>query len=151
MRIVLDTNILARAAVSPRGPAGEVFDRIAVGHVLVVAPALLDELSDVLSREWVRRIHQRSEADIADFLGSLEAGGYSVVLTDPPPRIVPADPDDDLIVAIAVAGKADVLCTRDQHFRDASVREYCRQHSIEVLDDTELLARLRETEPPNRS
>jgi hypothetical protein len=37
MRAVLDTNILARAAASPSGLAGELFERISTGHALLVS------------------------------------------------------------------------------------------------------------------
>lgn len=49
MRIVLDTNVLARALASPGGPAGEVFEQAMVGHTLVVSLELLSELTRVLA------------------------------------------------------------------------------------------------------
>ncbi|MGA2032023.1 MAG: putative toxin-antitoxin system toxin component, PIN family [Thermoguttaceae bacterium] len=143
MRAVLDTNILARAAASPFGPAGELFERISTGHTLLVSSELLDELSGVLGRDWVRRVNRRSETDIAEFVGSIEAGGRLISLPKPVPRVVPGDPDDDLIVAVAVAGRADVICTLDHHFYENQVQDYCRARMIEIMDDVELLVRLR--------
>lgn len=152
MRIVLDTDILARAAASPSGPAGELFERIAADHTLLVSSELLEELSEVLGREWVRRLNQRREIDIAEFVGSIEAGGRLVLPPESLPRVVPGDPDDDLIVAIAVMGRADVICTLDRHFDHVTVREYCRQRTIEIMSDVALLTRLRKMEeesPPS--
>jgi len=105
MRAVLDTNILARAAASPSGPAGELLERISASHTLLVSSELMEELSDVVGREWVRRVNRLGEVDIAEFVGNIEAGAELVSLPAPLPRVVPGDPDDDLIVAIAVAGE----------------------------------------------
>ena len=57
--------------------------------------------------------------------------------------IVVGDPKDDPIVHTAVVGVADVLCTRDRHLHHNEVTRYCRERGIEVLDDIELLTRLR--------
>jgi len=143
MRAVLDTNILARAAASPSGPAGELFERISTDHTLLVSSELLEELSDVLGREWVRHVNRWTETDIAEFVGSIEAGAKLVSLPASLPRVVPGDPDDDLIVAIAVNGRADVICTLDGHLYQEEVRVYCRERMIEILDDVQLLTRLR--------
>jgi putative PIN family toxin of toxin-antitoxin system len=146
MRVLLDTNILARAAASRNGPAAEVFRRIAAGHVLVVSSELLAELARVLSYERVRRMHQLGEAGIDAFIESIESGAAVVSLPAPVPRIVPHDPDDDVVVATAVGGKVEVLCTRNRHLFHPSVLAYCREHAIEVMDDLQLLATLRENE-----
>jgi uncharacterized protein len=146
MRLVLDTNILARAAGSPSGPASELFERTCTGHVLIMSSELLAELARVLSYARVRRMHQLSEAGIEAFIESIESGAVMVSLPDPLPRIVPHDPDDDVVVATAVAGKGDVLCTRNRHLFHESVVDYCRQHAIEIMDDIGLLNRVREVE-----
>jgi putative PIN family toxin of toxin-antitoxin system len=144
MRVVLDTNILARAVGSPGGPAGELFERIAANHVLVVSLELLSELGRILSYDRVRRMHQLSDAQINAFIESVESGATVVSLPDPLPRVVPFDPDDDVVVATAVAGRAEVLCTRNRHLFHENVLAYGRRHAIEIVDDLELLARLRE-------
>jgi predicted nucleic acid-binding protein len=46
MRIVLDTNVLARARTGPDGPAGEVLRLVLIDHLLVLSSALLTELSE---------------------------------------------------------------------------------------------------------
>jgi putative PIN family toxin of toxin-antitoxin system len=145
MRAVLDTNVLVRAMASPSGPAGELFERVSADHVLVASLELLEELSRVLGYDSVRRIHQRTDVDITEFLASVGGGATVVPLPTPLPQIVPGDPKDDLVVATAVAGKADVICTLDRHFYQDSVQDYCRQRMIEIMDDVQLLARLRNT------
>lgn len=53
------------------------------------------------------------------------------------------DPDDDLVIATAVAGNAEVICTWDEHFYEQKVIAYCRERSIEIINDAKLLHRLR--------
>jgi len=50
MKVVLDTNILVRAVISPAGPAAELLTRIAADHLLVASLAILSELYEVLKR-----------------------------------------------------------------------------------------------------
>jgi predicted nucleic acid-binding protein len=56
MKILLDTNLLVRAAISPQGSAREILRLIEASesHVLVVFPYLFSELADVLCRDRIR-------------------------------------------------------------------------------------------------
>jgi putative PIN family toxin of toxin-antitoxin system len=143
MRILLDTNILARAASGAPGLANElVVEAARHDHVLLVSPFLLVELERVLRYERFRPIHGLSDDAIAEYLLNLQLVSVLVV----PGRnvdVVVDDPDDDPVVAAAAAGQADVLCTKDRHLWQASVVDYCRHHGIEVIGDLELLQRLR--------
>ena len=135
-----------RAAGSRNGPAGELFERILADHVLVVSLELLAELARVLSYNRVRRMHQLGDAEIEAFIESIESGATLVSLPIPMPRVVPHDPDDDAVVATAIAGRGHVLCMRNRHLFHESVVGYCRQRGLEIMDDIELLDRLREEE-----
>ena len=75
----------------------------------------------------------------------------TVVLPAAPPLpVVSHDPNDDPIIATALAGPADVLCTLDRHMHHASVRSFCAAQGIRVLTDIELLSVLRAIEPPTK-
>jgi len=65
MRVVLDTNILARAYTGPSGPAAEVLRVITAPDLLVVSPFILSELTRALGYDRLRRMHGRDEAGIA--------------------------------------------------------------------------------------
>lgn len=147
MRAVLDTNVLARVVMSPGGPAAEVFDRICADHVLVICAQMLTELSRVLSYERVRRVHGLDDDAIEEFVDRIATGSLTIPLPHPLPRVVPTDADDDCVVATAVAGQAEVLCTRNlKHLAHPDVVAYCRQHAIEIMDDLALLKRLRRSD-----
>ena len=84
----------------------------------------------------------------------LDSNTASLVVTLPgtvSASVVPHDPQDNPVVATAVAGQAEVLCTRDHHLLHPDVVAYCAQHKIQVLGDLELLRQLRAqvVPPPN--
>lgn len=143
MRVVLDTNILIRANPKARGPARELLQKIVLGdHGLVTSLYLLQEVRRVLSYpritvRWKLRPHE-----IEEYLQTL-ASISEVVVPHAGLPLIPRDVDDDPIIYTAVAGKADVLCTLDAHFYEESVRSFCTQKHIEIMDDVELLRLIR--------
>jgi putative PIN family toxin of toxin-antitoxin system len=144
MRVVLDTNILARAAYRLEGPAAEVLDRLShPPHLLILSTAILDELRRVFQYPRFRVVHGLSDEAMARFIDNL---GQEALMLDVPvgPAEILDDPDDAPVLALALASRADVICTLDRHFHQAKVRNYCRERTIEIMSDVELLARLRE-------
>lgn len=143
MRIVLDTNVLARATPGKAGPAAAVRLAIRPPHLLVLSPYLLTELGQVLRYDRVRRMHGMADERIDQYLASLQLDALVVDMAAAHGTIVPNDPKDDPIVMTAVSGRADVLCTLDKHLRHPDVVRFCANHGVRVLDDVELLAELR--------
>lgn len=148
MRIVLDTNILARAAGPSQGPAREALLRSAAPpHVLVLSAFIVSELDRVLRYDRVRRMHGMDDAGIEQHVANVQAAGVTIVLpTAIPARIVPHDPDDDPIIATAFAGQADVICTRDRHLHNPTVLARCQAQGLRIVTDIELLELLRAEE-----
>lgn len=144
MRVLCDTNILARAATRPGGPAQEVVRRIIESddHVLIVTAFLLDELTRVLGYTRVSLRSLATADEIASFITNLERAAELIE-----PEIVPtvaADPDDAPILAGAIHGRADVLCTRDRHFQQPAVAALCATYKIRLLNELALLTELRQ-------
>jgi putative PIN family toxin of toxin-antitoxin system len=148
MRIVLDSNVLVRAARPVLGPAREVLLRATEEpHVLLLSAFIISELRRVLGYEHVRKMHGLDDRGIERYVLDVESAALIVAI--PPASqeaIVVHDPKDDPIVHTAVAGAAEVLCTRDRHLHQSAVSGYCRSRGIQVLDDVALLARLRASE-----
>lgn len=146
MRVVCDANILVRAAVRPQGPARAVLDAAsAPPHVLVVSEAILAEVRRALGYERLQRLVRMNTAEIDAYVAAVEGVADLISL----PGAVPAvcrDPDDDAILATAVLGRADVLCTLDRALRSPDVAAYCAMHGVRVLTDVELLAQWRAAE-----
>jgi putative PIN family toxin of toxin-antitoxin system len=139
MRIVLDTNILVRAAADESGLAGKLLQLIAPGpHVLVISQHILGEVSRVLAYSRLQTRWRLTPERIGEFAARV-ATLAEIVPPAPAPRgVVLADPDDDAIIHTALSGRADVLRTRDAHLRHPSVVQFCARHSIQVMDDIEL-------------
>jgi putative PIN family toxin of toxin-antitoxin system len=148
MRILLDTNILARATPGPPSLSRDLLRLASLPpHVLILSPFLLSELSRVLGYDRMRRVHGLDDPAIQKHLLDLQA---TALLVDPPAASglsVPHDPDDDPVIAAAVAGQAEVLCTLDRHLWHPDVQAFCGQHGIRVLTDVELLDALRAFNP----
>ena len=108
---MLDTNVLVSALISGDGSPGRVLASIKQeGLTLVTAAAQLDELRNVLRRERLRPRIRPEEAQ--DLIRNLEAVGE--VVTDLPDVSVSPDPDDNRILATAVAGRADLIISGDK-------------------------------------
>jgi putative PIN family toxin of toxin-antitoxin system len=139
VRIVLDTNVLARAHHLSRGPARKALLNIYAGpHILIVSQYLLRELERVLYYPRLVRRSGLTRADISEYLERLAAAATLVEPASVRQNIL-RDPADEAVLGTALAGKVDVLCTRDAHFFEEGVQRFCASKAIRVLTDTELL------------
>ena len=112
MRVVLDTNIVVSALLSPHGAPAKVV-RLAIRGDLVPLydERIVAEYRDVLGRPKFGF----NPADIADVVRQLERAG-ELVLAQPLAVELP-DPDDLPFIEVAAAGSADALVTGNpRHF-----------------------------------
>lgn len=100
------------------------------------------EVARVLRYERVREQAELTDEQIDAFVMELRELAELVIAPDEPAAVV-SDPDDNLVVATAVAGRAEVICTRDRHIRHSLVQAYCATFGIRVLTEVELLRELR--------
>ena len=103
---------------------------------------MLDELTRALGYPRLRAIHGLDDAGIAKHVQDVEAASLVVPLATHTVTAVESDPDDNVVIAAAIAGQAEVICTRDRHFRRQDVLDFCAQHAIRIVDDVELLKEL---------
>lgn len=118
MRVVLDTNTLVSALLSPHGPPRRLLDDArAQVFVLCSSAVLMAELLDVVSREkFARRFAQVGLTPLG-IVGEIRrlatmAAPASV------PRVIASDADDDHVLACALAGNADLIVSGDKHLLD---------------------------------
>lgn len=137
MRVVLDTNILASVHQRAQGPARRVLLHLISGpDVLVLSPQIVVELEHGLSYPRLLKRSGLNPRDIAEYLESL-AELSSLVSPAAVPGNILRDPSDGPILGTALAGKADVLCTRDADLFDEAVRHFCNGQNIRLLTDLE--------------
>jgi putative PIN family toxin of toxin-antitoxin system len=138
VRVFLDTNVLV-SAFATRGLCAELFSSVLLEHELVVGEVVLTELRRAL-RDRIR-MPRRLIEEIDDLL-------REAVLV-PKPRehlnLGISDPDDEWIVASAVAGRADALITGDSALLAAASRAPLPVLSLRGLWDL-----LRENKRPKK-
>ncbi len=111
MRIVLDTNILVSALISQAGPPGQVLAEVKRGRLTLITSVFqIAEVRRVLSRPHLRRVVAPDAAQ--DLMANIEAVGE--VVGDLPDVTASPDPDDNLILATAIAGRADRIVSGDK-------------------------------------
>jgi predicted nucleic acid-binding protein len=136
--------VLVRATGRSGGPARELFLRLLdPSHTIIASNYLLDELRRVLEYPRVQRVHGLTPQEADEYVRDIDVIAEVIDVPSPLPFQVRYDPDDDPIVAAAVYGRVDVLCTLDRHLRRPEVISYCAQFNIRILTDVELLAELR--------
>ena len=115
MRVVLDTNALVSALLSPHGPPRRLLDDArAQVFELCSSPVLMAELLDVVSREKFAQRLAAAGLTPLGIVGEIRRLATMATPTDVP-RVVADDPDDDHVLACALTAQADLIVSGDKH------------------------------------
>jgi putative PIN family toxin of toxin-antitoxin system len=145
VRITLDSTILVRAHQRAVGPARALLlELLNRGHRLVLSASVLEEVERVLHYPRLLKRFSLTEAEITQFVAFLAASAEIVEATGTLAAPI-RDPMDLHILQTAISGKADYLCTLDEHFTEPAVVAYCSNRGITVISDLDLLRLVRET------
>ena len=107
MRVFLDKNVLV-SAFGARGLCADVFRLVLAEHTLVTGEIVLEELRRVLRDRF------KLPADTLEAILGLLRENEVIPKPYRPSDIQVRDPDDQWILASALAGEADVLVTGDR-------------------------------------
>lgn len=136
MRVVADTNTLVSGLLWQGNPR-QILDAARAGRLqMYTTAALLAELEEVLQRP---KFAQRLSL-IGVTSTTLVLGYAALVRLIEPAKIAPvilADPDDDAVLACAVAARAEVIVSGDSHLLD--MKEY---EGIPIVTATQLLTQI---------
>lgn len=111
MRVIIDTNIYISALLTPNGKAAQLISKdLRQRYTLLWCEELLSELRAVTKYSKVKT--RVSRHDIGALINLIRRIGDD---TGPLPHVErSADPYDNFLLAMAEAGKADVLITGDK-------------------------------------
>lgn len=142
MKVVPDTNIVISGYLW-RGAPNRLLDAAKRRQItLVTSDVLLAELAGVLQRSKFTTVFQRNNTSADALLAEYSALAIRVAPA-PLPAPVCDDPDDDAVIACAVAANADVVASGDDHL--LRLGSYGR---TQILTVSALLQRLAPTERP---
>jgi len=148
MRVVVDSNVLARATPGKTSAAREVLlILLQPQHALISSAPLLTELARILQYPRVRALHGLDDAGLLDYLQFVQLGSTILAPVSPVP-VQTHDPNDEMVIATALAGQAEVICTWDRHLFAPNVQAACGKHGIRILRDADLLLELRKLSAP---
>ena len=128
MRIVADTNVVVSALLWDGPPRAILIAAREHRIALYTSAALIAELEDVLGRAKLARRFAaigHTPGDLIDRYLSLVRYVTATPLTEPVSR----DPDDDQVIACAIAASADLIVSGDRDLLDLG-----HAHGIPILD-----------------
>lgn len=113
MRVILDTNVLLGALISPAGPPDTIYRAgRAARFELVTSVAQLDELRRVSRYPKLKTILPAHR--VGTMVNNMQRAIVLAPLPPLPDGIEARDPNDACLVAMALAGEADYLVTGDR-------------------------------------
>lgn len=136
MRVVADTNTLVSGLLWQGNPR-RVLDAARAGTLqMYTTAALLAELEDVLQRpKFAQRL------SLAGVTSHTLVLGYAALARLVEPAVITpvilADPDDDAVLACAVAARAEIIVSGDSHLLD--LKDY---EGILIVTAVQLLTRI---------
>jgi len=114
--VVLDADVIVAGTIASAGACHDIIDAWLEGDFEVAACAeLIGEVEMALKHPRIAGKYGLDVRDVDSWVERLES--EAMMSADPvdPPRIVPDDPGDDYLIALADAAHADALVTRDRH------------------------------------
>lgn len=139
VRVVLDTNILVSGLLWDGGPRRILLSARNGAIELFISPPLVDELRDVLARPKFAVRLAAAATSVVTLVNGLLALATLVQPTEIPPT-VELDPDDDAVLACAIAASAVFIVSGDDHLLSLGTFR-----GIRIVKATELLFYLDET------
>lgn len=135
MRIVLDTNVVISGLLWSGTPR-QLFNALRAGRASAfTSRELLQELADVLSREHLAPILLKEQTSAAALVQ-----GYAllanIITAAEIGAVVAADPDDNALIAAALAARAELIVSGDH--RLLNLKTY---QGIDIVNPAEALRR----------
>jgi putative PIN family toxin of toxin-antitoxin system len=136
--VVIDTSVLITALRSHAGAAAEVIRKVLRGDLETLMDfKMACEYRDVALRAKHLHASGKSRSETEAVLDALEAIAVPVLVAFRYRPLSP-DPEDDMVLDVAINGNADVIVTNNtKHFREAA-----ECFHMQVLTPAELLKKM---------
>ena len=113
MKLVLDTNVIVSLVLRNTPPILTLMDACRQGEAtLVLSRSLIQELGRVLHKPGLQRTHRYTDLQISRFLHQLTT--FALIVPGDSPVEGVSDPKDMIVLATALAGRADLIVTGDK-------------------------------------
>ena len=143
VRVVLDTNTVVSALVWAGTPYALIEAATEERLELYSSPALIEELTEVLGRAKFAPRLQQAQRSVAQLIEQYRG----LVELVEPASIAPTvlnDPDDDQVLAAALAAQADLIVSGDE-----DLRRLGSYQGIPIVSAAQCLQRLGSSESPD--
>jgi len=120
-RIVIDTNILVSAILTPKGNPAKILKLILEGKLyLIISPAILEETRQVFNYPRLVKLLKKNKITLDEVYGFLDKLSRVAVITPGQLNIgvIQDDPSDNKILACGLEGEADFIISGDHHLTD---------------------------------
>ena len=119
LRIAIDTNVIVSGILSRKGAPAELLNAWRERRFLMLtSSAIIAELRAVLQYPHIRKKYTLSDNEIEQTITLLEHDALLVTGEAEVAGSVPDDPKDEMVLACAVDGEADVIVSGDHHLKD---------------------------------
>jgi putative PIN family toxin of toxin-antitoxin system len=136
VRAIIDTNVLL-AGLLWHGTPHALLERVRDGTLtLISSPVLLAELTEVFRRPKLDAILAQSSTSREHSLAEVQALA-EIIAPAPLPGPVCRDPDDDAVLALALAAQVDFIVSGDNDLLDLQTFE-----SVPIVTPAEALRRI---------
>src|SRR5687767_11366958 len=110
MRVVLDTNVIVSAFLSPLGHSGQILAAWRNQEFeLVLSQEILNEYAETLAYPKINSRLGFSPAEIDEITQGLQAAAVFLPEVEIEVSVVAADPDDNILFAAAIEGQAQFI------------------------------------------
>ncbi len=136
MKLVVDTNVVVSGLLWLGNP-GRLLEAAALRRVtLYTSPALVAELTEILGSQKLAQRIARSGLTLDELLARY-LNVAIVVQPESVPPVILEDPDDDQVLACALAAGADSIISGDGHL--LGLKQY---HGIPILSPVECVRQI---------
>jgi len=119
LRVVLDTNQFVSSVLVRQGLPAQVLDAWRRREfLLITSPSIIAEIRSTLNYPRIRRKYPLTDDDVEHLVTLLEQDALVMPGEMDITNTIPADPTDDMVLACAIEGQADLIVSGDHHLLD---------------------------------